>query len=102
MVENGTGQRCPSLKKNLTEVIKRNGAPPGGWAYSTDIESFARKSAGDFSWLKDTPEQPGGPRDFELPRLAAPSPPPFFSIMTPGGGRKPPPWWEKRLKDARA
>src|SRR5215470_1137621 len=77
MVEMAQG-RIPFHEKNLSEVIKRN-VRSGRLAYSTDVESFARKS-GVIFLAEDTPEH--------LPELAlriskAVSKPPILSIVTP-------------------
>ncbi len=53
MVEMAQGN-VPFFEKNLTEVIKRN-VRSGRLAYSTDIESFARKAQVIFL-AEDTPE----------------------------------------------
>ena len=54
MVEMAQG-KVPFHEKNLAEVIRRN-VRSGRLAYSTDVESFARKSALVFL-AEDTPEQ---------------------------------------------
>jgi UDPglucose 6-dehydrogenase len=77
MVEMAQG-KVPFHEKNLSEVIKRN-VRSGRLAYSTDVESFARKS-GVIFLAEDTPQH--------LPDLAlriskAVSKPPILSIVTP-------------------
>ena len=79
MVEMAQG-RVPFHEKNLSEVIKRN-VRSGRLAYSTDVESFARKSAVIFL-AEDTPQHL-----FDLVlRIAKAVPkPPILSIVTPVG-----------------
>jgi len=77
MVEMAQG-KVPFHEKNLAEVIRRN-VRSGRLAYSTDVESFARKSAVVFL-AEDTTEH--------LPELVlrisrAVSKPPTLSIVTP-------------------
>ena len=77
MVEMAQG-KVPFHEKNLSEVIKRN-VRSGRLAYSTDVESFARKS-GVIFLAEDTPQH--------LPDLAlriskAVSKPPILCIVTP-------------------
>ena len=77
MVEMAQG-KIPFHEKNLSEVIKRN-VRSGRLAYSTDVESFARKS-GVIFLAEDTPQH--------LPELAlriskSASKPPILSIVTP-------------------
>ena len=93
MVEMAQG-RVPFHEKNLSEVIKRN-VRSGRLAYSTDVESFARKSAVIFL-AEDTPQHL-----FDLVlRIAKAVPkPPILSIVTPvgvGTGAA----VEQKLKDA--
>src|SRR5947207_7907991 len=93
MVEMAQG-KVPFHEKNLSEVIKRN-VRSGRLAYSTDVESFARKS-GVIFLAEDTPQH--------LPDLAlritrAVSKPPILCIVTPvsvGTGEA----LEKQLQDA--
>jgi UDPglucose 6-dehydrogenase len=93
MVEMAQG-RVPFHEKNLSEVIKRS-VRSGRLAYSTDIESFARKS-GVIFLAEDTPQA--------LPDLVtriarAVSKPPILSIVTPvpvGTGAA----LEKQVQDA--
>jgi UDPglucose 6-dehydrogenase len=77
MVEMAQG-KVPFHEKNLSEVIKRS-VRSGRLAYSTDVESFARKS-GVIFLAEDTPQA--------LPDLVtriarAVSKPPILSIVTP-------------------
>lgn len=77
MVEMAQG-KVPFHEKNLSEVIKRN-VRSGRLAYSTDVESFARRS-GIIFLAEDTPQH--------LPDLVvriskAVSKPPILSIVTP-------------------
>ena len=77
MVEMAQG-KVPFHEKNLSEVIRRN-VRSGRLAYSTDVESFARK-AGVIFLAEDTPEH--------LPELTlriarAASKLPILSIVTP-------------------
>src|SRR5450755_2071415 len=93
MVEMAQGN-VPFFEKNLTEVIKRN-VRSGRLAYSTDMESFARKAQVIFL-AEDTPQHLA---DLAV-RIARLAPkPPILSIMTPlsvGTATS----VEKRLKDA--
>ncbi len=93
MVEMAQGN-VPFFEKNLSEVIKRN-VRSGRLAYSTDMESFARKARVIFL-AEDTSEHLG---DLAL-RIARLAPkPPILSIVTPvpvgTAGAV-----EKRLKEA--
>lgn len=77
MVEMAQGN-VPFHEKNLTDVIKRN-VRAGRLSYSTDIDSFARRSQVIFL-AEDTPQQ--------LPDLAlhiakSATKPPILSIVTP-------------------
>jgi UDPglucose 6-dehydrogenase len=77
MVEMAQG-KVPFHEKNLSEVIKRN-VRSGRLAYSTDVESFAKKCSVIFL-AEDTPQA--------LPDLIvrisrAASKPPILSIVTP-------------------
>jgi len=93
MVEMAQGN-VPFFEKNLTEVIKRN-VRSGRLAYSTDIESFARKAQVIFL-AEDTPEHLA---DLAI-RIARLAPkPPILSIMTPVGVGTAT-GIEKRLKEA--
>jgi UDPglucose 6-dehydrogenase len=93
MVEMAQG-KVPFHEKNLSEVIKRS-VRSGRLAYSTDIESFARKS-GVIFLAEDTPQA--------LPDLVvrisrAAAKPPILSIVTPvpvGTGAA----LEKQVQDA--
>src|SRR6202049_4793879 len=93
MVEMAQG-KVPFHEKNLSEVIKRS-VRSGRLAYSTDVDSFARK-CGVIFLAEDTPQH--------LPelviRIAKVAPkPPILSIVTPvsvGTGAA----LEKRLQDA--
>ncbi len=69
----------PFHEKNLNEVIKRN-VRAGRLAYSTDIESFARKARLIFL-AEDTPEQLSD-LAMQIARLAPK--PPILAITTPG------------------
>ena len=93
MVEMAQGN-VPFFEKNLTEVIKRN-VRSGRLAYSTDMESFARKAQVIFL-AEDTPQHLA---DLAV-RIARLAPkPPILTIMTPvpvGTATS----VEKRLKDA--
>ena len=84
----------PFFEKNLTEVIKRN-VRSGRLAYSTDMESFARKAQVIFL-AEDTPQHLA---DLAI-RIARLAPkPPILSIATPvsvGTATT----VEKRLKEA--
>ncbi|MBV9179777.1 MAG: UDP-glucose/GDP-mannose dehydrogenase family protein [Acidobacteria bacterium] len=77
MVEMAQG-KVPFHEKNLAEVIRRN-VRAGRLSYSTDIESFARKS-GLIFLAEDTPEQL---RDLVLAISQAVSRPPILSVVTP-------------------
>src|SRR2546430_8113955 len=77
MVEMAQG-KVPFHEKNLTEVIKRN-VRSGRLAYSTDVESFARK-AGVIFLAEDTPQHL---TDLVLRISKAVSKPPILSIVTP-------------------
>ena len=77
MVEMAQG-KVPFHEKNLAEVIRRN-VRAGRLSYSTDVESFAKKSVLIFL-AEDTPQQ--------LPDLVvriaeAVSRPPILSVVTP-------------------
>ncbi|HKW18433.1 MAG TPA: nucleotide sugar dehydrogenase [Terriglobales bacterium] len=93
MVEMAQG-KVPFHEKNLSEVIKRS-VRSGRLAYSTDVESFARKS-GVIFLAEDTPQA--------LPDLVvrisrATAKPPILSIVTPvpvGTGAA----LEKRVQEA--
>ena len=77
MVEIAQGS-VPFHKKNLAEVIKRN-VRCGRLAYSTDIESFARKAQVVFL-AEDTPQHL---TDLALRIARAASKPSILSIVTP-------------------
>ena len=77
MVEMAQG-KVPFHEKNLSEVIKRN-VRSGRLAYSTDVESFARK-AGVIFLAEDTPQHLA---DLVLRISKAVSKPPILSIVTP-------------------
>jgi len=77
MVEMAQG-KVPFHEKNLSEVIRRN-VRSGRLAYSTDVESFARKSALVFL-AEDTIEHLP---DLVLRISRAASKPPVLSIVTP-------------------
>jgi len=79
MVEMAQGN-VPFFEKNLTEVIKRN-VRSGRLAYSTDIESFARKAQVIFL-AEDTPEHLA---DLALRSARLGPKTPILSIMTPVG-----------------
>jgi UDPglucose 6-dehydrogenase len=92
MVEMAQG-KVPFHEKNLSEVIKRN-VRSGRLAYSTDVESFARK-AGVIFLAEDTPQHLP---DLVLRISKAVSKPPILSIVTPvpvGTGAD----LEKKVKD---
>ena len=93
MVEMAQGN-VPFFEKNLTEVIKRN-VRSGRLAYSTDIESFARKAQVIFL-AEDSPEHLADLAN-RIARLAPK--PPILSIMTPVGVGTAT-GMEKRLKEA--
>jgi len=93
MVEMAQG-KVPFHEKNLTEVIKRN-VRSGRLAYSTDVESFARKS-GVIFLAEDTPQHL---TDLVLRISKAVSKPPILSVVTPvsvGTGAA----LEQKLRDA--
>lgn len=93
MVEMAQG-KVPFHEKNLAEVIRRN-VRSGRLAYSTDIESFARKSSVIFL-AEDTAEHLS---DLALRISKAVSKPPILSIVTPvpvGTGTT----LEKKIHDA--
>jgi len=77
MVEMAQGN-VPFHEKNLTEVIKRN-VRSGRLAYSTDVESFARKAQVIFL-AEDTPTQLN---DLALQIARAATKPPILCIVTP-------------------
>jgi UDPglucose 6-dehydrogenase len=77
MVEMAQG-KVPFHEKNLSEVIKRN-VRSGRLTYSTDVESFARKS-GVIFLAEDTPQHL---TDLALRVTNAVSKPPILSIVTP-------------------
>jgi UDPglucose 6-dehydrogenase len=77
MVEMAQG-KVPFHEKNLSEVIKRN-VRSGRLAYSTDVESFARKS-GVIFLAEDTSQHLS---DLALRISKAVSKPPILSIVTP-------------------
>jgi UDPglucose 6-dehydrogenase len=77
MVEMAQG-KVPFHEKNLSEVIRRN-VRSGRLAYSTDVESFARK-AGVIFLAEDTPQHLA---DLVLRIAKAVSKPPILSIVTP-------------------
>ena len=77
MVEMAQG-RVPFHEKNLTEVIKRN-VRSGRLAYSTDIESFARKAQVIFL-AEDDPQHL---IDLTLRIARAATKPPILSVITP-------------------
>jgi UDPglucose 6-dehydrogenase len=93
MVEMAQG-KVPFHEKNLSEVIRRN-VRSGRLAYSTDVESFARKSSVIFL-AEDSPQHLP---DLVLRISKAVSKPPVISIATPvpvGTGEA----LEQKLKDA--
>jgi len=93
MVEMAQG-KVPFHEKNLSEVIKRN-VRSGRLAYSTDVESFARKS-GVIFLAEDNPQHLA---DLVLRISKAVTKPPILSIVTPvsvGTGAA----LEKKLQDA--
>jgi UDPglucose 6-dehydrogenase len=93
MVEMAQG-KVPFHEKNLAEVIRRN-VRSGRLAYSTDVESFARKSAVVFL-AEDTAQHLP---DLVLRISRAVSKPPTLSIVTPvpvGTGAA----LEKQMSDA--
>jgi UDPglucose 6-dehydrogenase len=77
MVEMAQGN-IPFFEKNLAEVIKRN-VRSGRLAYSTDMESFSRKSHVIFL-AEDTPQHLG---DLAVRIARLVSRPPILSIVTP-------------------
>ena len=77
MVEMAQG-KVPFHEKNLSEVIRRN-VRSGRLAYSTDIESFARRS-GVIFLAEDTPQHLA---DLVVRISKAVSKPPILSIVTP-------------------
>jgi len=93
MVEIAQGS-VPFHEKNLAEVIKRN-VRCGRLAFSTDVESFARKAQVIFL-AEDTPHHLS---DLTLRIARAASKPPMLSIITPGpvGAAAS---LERRIKDA--
>src|SRR5207237_6849079 len=94
MVEMAQGN-LPFFEKHLTEVIKRN-VRSGRLAYSTDMESFARKAQVIF--LAEDTSQHLADLAIRIARLAPK--PPILAIMTPvpvGTATS----VEKRLSEAR-
>jgi len=77
MVEMAQGN-IPFFEKNLKEIIRRN-VRAGRLAYSTDIESFARKSQVIFL-AEDKPE---GLSDVAMRIARMASKPPILTIVTP-------------------
>src|ERR1700720_145646 len=77
MVEMAQGS-VPFHEKNLTEVIKRN-VRSGRLAYSTDIESFARKTQVIFL-AEDSPQHLN---DLAIRIARAAAKPPILTIVTP-------------------
>src|SRR5713101_1318742 len=77
MVEMAQG-KVPFHEKNLSEVIRRN-VRSGRLAYSTDVESFARK-AGVIFLAEDAPEHLA---ELTMRIARAASKPPILSIVTP-------------------
>lgn len=77
MVEMAQG-KVPFHEKNLSEVIKRN-VRSGRLTYSTDVESFARKS-GVIFLAEDTLDQLA---DLAVRISRAATKPPILSIVTP-------------------
>ena len=77
MVEMAQGS-VPFHEKNLTEVIKRN-VRSGRLAYSTDIESFARKAQVIFL-AEDSPQHL---TDLAIRISRAAAKPPILSLVTP-------------------
>jgi UDPglucose 6-dehydrogenase len=93
MVEMAQG-KVPFHEKNLAEVIRRN-VRAGRLAYSTDVESFARKSAVVFL-AEDTPQHLN---ELVLRISRSVTKPPILSIVTPvpvGTGAA----LEKQIRDA--
>jgi UDPglucose 6-dehydrogenase len=79
MVEMAQG-KVPFHEKNLAEVIRRN-VRSGRLAYSTDVESFARKASIIFL-AEDSPQHLA---DLTLRIARAAQKPPILSIATPVG-----------------
>ena len=77
MVEMAQG-KVPFHEKNLAEVIRRN-VRSGRLAYSTDVESFARKASVIFL-AEDSPQHLA---DLALRISRAVQKPPILSIVTP-------------------
>jgi UDPglucose 6-dehydrogenase len=77
MVDMAQG-KVPFHEKNLSEIIKRN-VRAGRLAYSTDVESFARK-AGVIFLAEDSPQSLA---ELALRISRAVSKPPILSIVTP-------------------
>jgi UDPglucose 6-dehydrogenase len=77
MVDMAQG-KVPFHEKNLSEVIRRN-VRAGRLTYSTDVESFARKS-GLIFLAEDTPQQLP---DLVLRISQAVNRPPILSVVTP-------------------
>src|SRR4051795_4064406 len=77
MVEMAQG-KVPFHEKNLAEVIRRN-VRSGRLAYSTDVDSFARK-AGVIFLAEDSPQHLS---DLALRISRAAQKPPILSIVTP-------------------
>ncbi len=77
MVEMAQGN-IPFFEKNLKEIIRRN-VRAGRLAYSTDIESFARKTQVIF--LAEDKAEGLGDIAMRIARLA--SKPPILTIVTP-------------------
>ena len=77
MVEMAQG-KVPFHEKNLAEVIRRN-VRSGRLAYSTDVESFARKASVIFL-AEDSPQHLA---DLTLRIARAVQKPPIISIVTP-------------------
>jgi len=93
MVEMAQG-KVPFHEKNLSEVIRRN-VRSGRLAYSTDVESFARKS-GVIFLAEDTPQHLA---ELTVRIARAVSKPPILSVVTPvsvGTGTM----LKKKLQDA--
>ncbi len=93
MVEMAQG-KVPFHEKNLSEVIRRN-VRSGRLAYSTDVESFARKS-GVIFLAEDNPQHLA---DLTVRIAKAVTKPPILAIVTPvsvGTGTS----LEKKLHDA--
>jgi len=77
MVEMAQGN-APFFEKNLTEVIKRN-VRSGRLIYSTDMESFARKTQVIFL-AEDAPEHLS---DLAIRIARTATKPPVLSLVTP-------------------